>query len=51
MIKYCDIASKLYSRLNIGIEIQKLIYDNFDDQKFIYDKVTKTQKLSTEYLR
>ena len=50
-VPFVELNKKLQDKLDILKKIRSLIYDNFDDAKFIYDAASNAQKISPKYLR
>jgi hypothetical protein len=42
---------KVYKKMNVEKEIIKLIYDNTQNEKFVFDEFSQKTKLSMEYLK
>ena len=50
-VDFCELNKKLQLKLEIISKIRSLVFDNFDDSKFIHDPVSNAQKISPKYMR
>jgi len=50
-VEFVELNKILQEKLDILTKIRSLIYDNFDEAKFVHDPVSNAQKISPKYLR
>jgi hypothetical protein len=50
-VEFIEINKMLQTKLDVVAKIRSLIFDNFDDSKFIFDPASNAQKISPKYLR